>query len=99
MCEGATAAGRPCRAYARTGSRHCIYHDPAYYEALREAGARGGHRPRRTPTVVLSGEPIVTHHGLAQAATTLMNLLITGSLPSDQADRILRTLHLVERNL
>ncbi len=41
-CQATRSDGQPCRAWARSGSRFCFFHDPAMQDDRREAAARGG---------------------------------------------------------
>ena len=43
-CAANSRSGAPCAAFAHTGSRFCIFHDPAYRETQRANSAFGGRR-------------------------------------------------------
>lgn len=95
-CGATTAAGNLCRAWARPSSGLCIYHDPAYAQALRESGARGGsHIPQLSVAEVSLRDPI----GLQAMAEVVLRMQLAGAIPYRQMDRILRTLQFAQANL
>jgi hypothetical protein len=99
-CLATTAAGQPCRAFARAGHHLCIYHDPAYKQQLRASAGQGGSAVRRKSyELVLDGLPVTDRYSIAQAAGAVMRMLVNNTLTDERADHILRALSMAERNL
>src|SRR5438132_818654 len=48
-CTYTKPDGAPCAAQPLPGSDFCLFHDPAYADALAEARSKGGSTPRRAP--------------------------------------------------
>ncbi|MGE0600200.1 MAG: hypothetical protein AB7J35_13710 [Dehalococcoidia bacterium] len=97
ICSSLRKDGQPCRAYDLSTGDLCIYHESDDVTNFNEAQSRGGSARRRS-VIDLESLPVNLHNAVEFHAflETFLRMQLAGAIPESSANRIIRTLRLLQ---